>query len=271
MSPSIAQLRNAQRGAEAEAQFLAAAGVSSRSEAAALSPQAMLTAQQELLKDVGAGFSGFSPTSGTALIPTSIRSAASANTTPLVLGTTRDEMQLFTTFNPAHSKIDEAGLESLFTHRFGDETPSALAAYREHRPETSNALLASAMLTDEVFRVPAWRLAEARQTTGTATWMYWFTWASTAFGGALGSCHALDIPFAFHNLHRKGARAFTGDGHERTAIADSYADAITSFARLGSASWPTYTLDTRSTMKFDVTSTVVDDPEQALRSLWSAR
>ena len=271
MSPSIAQLRNAQRGAEAEAQFLAAAGVSSRSEAAALSPEAMLTAQQELLKDVGAGFSGFSPTSGTDLIPTSIRSAASSNPTPLVLGTTRDEMQMFTTFNPDHAKIDEAGLESLFAHRFGDETPSALAAYREHRPQASNPLLASAMLTDEVFRVPAWRLAEARDATGTATWMYWFTWASTAFGGALGSCHALDIPFAFHNLHRKGVNAFTGDSDERTAIADSYADAVTAFAREGSAWWPAYTLDKRATLRFDATSTVVHDPEQALRSLWSAR
>jgi para-nitrobenzyl esterase len=269
MSPSIAQLRNADRGSETEAQFLRAAGVASVADAMALTPEAILSAQEELLKDVGAGFSGFSPTSGTALIPESIRSASAANPVPLVLGTTRDEMQLFTTFNPANANLDDSALLEHFSHRFGDDAAAALHLYREHRPGQSNGFVASAMQTDETFRVPAQRLAEARCAKANSTWMYWFTWASTAFGGALGSCHALDIPFAFHNLHRKGVGLFTGEGADRAAVADSYSDAVTSFARTGVASWSEYDLSRRATLRVDSTTTVVDDPERALRELWS--
>ncbi len=268
MSPSIAQLRNAERGLETQAQFLQAAGVSSLAEAAALTPEAVLAAQDELLKDVGAGFSGFSPTSGTELIPTSIRSASASNPTPLVLGTTRDEMQLFSTFNPANANLDDAGLADLFEQRFGARTTEAIDQYRLHRPGVTNGLVASAMQTDATFRVPAWRLAEARHATGAPTWMYWFTWASTAFGGALGSCHALDIPFAFHNLHRKGVSTFTGDSEDRVGIADAFSDAVTSFARAGAASWAAYELSDRATLRIDVTTAVVDDPERGLRELW---
>ncbi|CAB4891005.1 unannotated protein [freshwater metagenome] len=271
MSPSIAQLRNAERGEQAEAQFLEAAGVSSRDEAAALSAEAMLTAQNELLRDVGAGFSGFSPTSGTELIPTSIRSAAAANDVPFVLGTTRDEMQLFAMFNPAIASLDDNGLQQFFAQRFGDRSGVALEQYREHRPGATNTLLAAAMQTDETFRVPAWRLAEARHAAGAPTWMYWFTWASTALDGALGSCHGLDIPFAFHNLHRKGVDAFTGAGGDRTTVADSYADALTAFARDGHAGWQAYDPAIRPTLRIDATTTLVDDPEQALRELWFHR
>ncbi len=269
MSPSIAQLRNSERGAQAEAQFLEAAGVSSRGQAITLSPEAMLSAQNKLLRDVGAGFSGFSPTSGTELIPRSIRSAAAANPIPLVLGTTRDEMQLFTTFNPELASLDDAGVARFFEKRFGDIAPQAISRYREHRPGATPALLASAMQTDETFRMPAWRLAEARDAVGSQTWMYWFTWASTAFGGALGSCHAMDIPFAFHNLHRKGVDQFTGDGADRGAVADSFSDSLTRFARDGVAPWPAYDLTHRSTLRVDTETSVANDPESELRELWS--
>lgn len=269
MSPSIAQLRNADRGSETEAQFLRAAGVASVADAVALPAEVILAAQEELLKDVGAGFSGFSPTSGTALIPAAIRSASAANPVPLVIGTTRDEMQLFTTFNPANANLDDDALLDHFSRRFGNNAASALDLYHQCRPGASNGFIASAMQTDETFRVPAQRLAEARCAEASRTWMYWFTWASTAFGGALGSCHALDIPFAFHNLHRKGVDVFTGEGTDRTGVADAYSDAVTSFARAGVASWPEYDLTRRATLRVDSTTTVTDDPEHELRELWS--
>jgi para-nitrobenzyl esterase len=270
MSPSIGQLRNAERGAQTEAQFLDAAGVATREQAATLSAQAVLDAQQVLLLDVGAGFSGFSPTSGTELIPQAIRVAAAANTTPVVIGTTRDEMQLFSTFNPANASLDDDGLKHHFERRFGDRATDAIARYRRHRPGVTNGALASAMQTDETFRVPARQLAQLRSELGSTTWMYWFTWASTAFGGALGSCHALDIPFAFHNLHRKGVDAFTGIGADRANVADAFSDALTSFARCGKATWPEYNAVDRSTLRIDATTDVVDDPEHSLRELWEA-
>ncbi len=269
MSPSITQLRNADRAREAESQFLAAARVSSREQAMALTPDQILDAQQLLLRDVGAGFSGFSPTSGTSLIPQPIRRAAAANPVPLVLGTTRDEMQMFTAFSPSLAQIDDAALDAMARARFGDElVATALDAYRSARPMASNSQIAAAIQTDETFRVPARRLAEDRAAAGTPTWMYWFTWASTAFGGSLGSCHAIDVPFAFHNLNKKGVEAFTGDSPQRTAVADAYTAAITGLAATGRAGWSQYESTRRSTLQVDVVTAVIDDPEPGIRSLW---
>jgi carboxylesterase type B len=68
---------------------------------------------------------------------------------------------------------------------------------------------------------------------GNATWMYWFTWATPAFGGIFGSCHAVDVPFVFHNLDRPGVPAFTGDGDDRARVAEEVAGAVLQFASDG--------------------------------------
>ena len=111
-------------------------------------------------------------------------------------------------------------------------------------------------------------LAEERIAAGNATWMYWFTWASPAFHGRLGSCHAMDIPFGFHNLGRKGVAQFTGEGDDRVPVADAYSGSVLDLARTGAVAWPAYDTTTRATMVFDVVSHVVDDPESAIRELW---
>jgi carboxylesterase type B len=125
------------------------------------------------------------------------------------------------------------------------------------------------MQTDEVFRIPAVRVAEGRVGHGTPTWMYVFTWATPAFGGGLGSCHAVDIAFAFHNLDRTGVTQFTGTGEDRVPVADAYSGAVLAFANHGDPGWPRYDLPRRSTERIDVDSETVDDPERALRELWA--
>jgi para-nitrobenzyl esterase len=177
-------------------------------------------------------------------------------------------MLLFTTFDPALADLDEARLETLVAARLGERTELALDRYRAARPGASLVGLFGAVQTDVAFRVPARRLAEDRLAAGNDTWMYWFTWASPAFHGRLGSCHAMDIPFGFHNLDRKGVAQFTGDGDDRVPVADAYSGAVLDLARTGAVAWPTYDTTARSTMVFDVASHVVDDPESAIRELW---
>ncbi len=272
MSPSINQLRSGARAEEALGELLHAAGVDSLDGLRDTPIDDVLAAQSELLRDLGAGFTGFSPCDDGSFVPAPILEAAAADPRPLVLGTTRDEMSLFTAFNPALAELDEETLTRPFVRRFGEAAPAAVAAYEAARPESSFVQLASAMQTDEVFRVPARKLAEARSDTGLPTWMYWFTWATPAFGGRLGSCHALDIPFAFHNLQRTGVEAMTGDGADRTAVADTFSSAVLSFARTGEPGWPQYDAGAdgaRATMQIDAASRVVDDPEPGLRQLWS--
>jgi para-nitrobenzyl esterase len=144
-----------------------------------------------------------------------------------------------------------------------------VSAYRDARPDHTPAQLVHALETDETFRVPARRLSEARAAFGNPTWMYWFTWCTPAFGGILGSCHAVDVPFVFHNLARPGVEVFTGDGPERVAVADELSGAVTRFATDGKPGWQPYDLTARATRRIDVESETVLDPEPALRALWA--
>jgi para-nitrobenzyl esterase len=100
--------------------------------------------------------------------------------------------------------------------------------------------------------------------------MYWFTWATPAFGGILGSCHAVDIPFAFHNLSRPGVEQFTGTAPERDRVADAYSSAVLALMRDGTPGWAGYRDESRATMQIDVDSRLLEDPERELRELWTA-
>lgn len=64
--------------------------------------------------------------------------------------------------------------------------------------------------------------------------------------GALGSCHALDIPFAFGT--HEHASEFAGSGPDADALASVMMDVWTTFARTGNPSiegleWPPYEPD----------------------------
>jgi carboxylesterase type B len=126
-----------------------------------------------------------------------------------------------------------------------------------------------AIASDGVFRIPALRLAEAQLVHGRPAYVYYFTWATPALDGALGSTHALEIPFVFDNLDRPGASFFTGDGPERAALATAMHQAWIRFARTGDPGWPAYDTTRRPTQVYDGGSNpVVDDPDGTERTVW---
>ena len=273
MSPSIPQLRSAERGREAQEALLAAAGVGTRAELAELPIDAVMAAQAQVLSDASLALTAFSPTPDGDLLPDgdgplAIATAASRDPRPLVVGTTRDEWHLFSAFDPRFAQLDEGGLHRRYEARFGAAAATAVDSYRRHRPDHAHGQLASALMTDETFRVPARRLADARADGGHATWMYWFTFPTPVFGGVLGSCHALDVPYAFHNLGRKGVELFTGTDAAREHVADGFADALLRFARDADPGWDAYDTRHRRTHELTVDGTTLDDPEPELRELW---
>ena len=138
----------------------------------------------------------------------------------LVIGTTRDESALFTAFDPSRTGWNDADINREFSIRFGERTSTAVDTYRQHRPEASANQMVTAMQTDQIFRWPAWSLAPERSsnTSGSSTWMYAFDFATPSFGGVLGSCHALDIPFAFDNLHRPGVDRGQAVSHRHAQV-----------------------------------------------------
>jgi para-nitrobenzyl esterase len=98
--------------------------------------------------------------------------------------------------------------------------------------------------------------------------MYWFTWATPAFGGILGSCHAIDIPFAFDNLDAPGADMLLGTDPDRQQIADRFAAEIVQFAAHGHPSWEQFNVSTRPTLELNVNVALLNDPESEIRQLF---
>lgn len=269
MSPSIRQLRTLQTANDWEKAFFDAAGVQSLDEAKKLSLDDLLAAQTKVLAMPNDGYDMFSPAGGGAELPHDILGAAELNPVPLCVGTNRDESLLFLAFDPTHANATTDQWEKVVAKQFAEKASDARSAYESARPGATPLQLIAAVATDHTFRRPAQQLCENRHAQGTPTWMYWFTWASPAFGGILGSAHALDIPFAFDNLHAPGTEMMLGDAEEARPLAQRFADEIVGFAQTGSASWSHFDSDKRTTLKLDTTVEVIHDPEPELRQLHS--
>jgi para-nitrobenzyl esterase len=131
------------------------------------------------------------------------------------------------------------------------------------------AAVLAAIETDWWCRVPALRLAEAHAPGPARTYMYEFAWRSP-LGGPVGACHALELPFVFDTLDL-GAQQMLGAmlGPEPPQpLADAMHGAWTAFAATGNPGWAAYEPSRRATMRFDVESSVVDDPRAFERDLW---
>jgi para-nitrobenzyl esterase len=246
---------NADVATEIASKFLDVVGVAKGDTDALLA----LTPEQVLEGAAGlAGFEGarlpFQPVVGDDVVPVApivaLRDGVSSDVATLV-GTCREEWKLFS-----------LGAREMTLGRADSKLQAAYA--KRHQDEAD---LFNAIQTDRVFRIPAIRLAEAQVSHGAPTWMYRFDWPSTAFGGKLGACHALEIPFAFDNLDAPGAGVFTG-GDAPQAIATEMHAAWVSFARDGDPGWAAYDTDRRATKLFDTPSAVVDDPDGDTRVLW---
>ena len=202
---------------------------------------------------------------------------------PLMTGTTLEEMRLFVAMARlvgGGRPLDEdrllrrIGRMQAAIGRNSPEPAEVAALYRERLgPDATPDDVFIAVSTDLTFRMPAIEMVEAHP--GDDTWMYLFTHESSAFEGLLGSAHAVEIPFAFENLHQRGPAFLVGDvTEERLRLADAMAGAWVAFATEGDPStpslgeWPRYDRVSRSTMLLDTACRVVDDPQGEERLVW---
>jgi para-nitrobenzyl esterase len=156
--------------------------------------------------------------------------------------------------------------------RYVDDPVSLIDVYRQAMPEATAGQLALAISTDHTFAIPAVRLGEVRTAAVAPTWMYAFDWKSRAFGGALGACHALEIPFTFATLGAPGVDAFLGTDELPTALSAEMHGAWTAFIRHlhpGIGAWSPYDLVDRTVYRFaEGGSGPVADPDAARRVAW---
>ncbi len=189
--------------------------------------------------------------------------SGSSSGVPLLIGTNRDESSFFTVANPVLSSLDDRGLRG-WMRRLTDDASvidELVATFREVRSARGEAVtprdLWVAISTEYVFRLPTVRFADAHAGAadpGTGTFGYLFTWETPAFGGSLGSSHALEIPFVFGTIHNPAVQAFSGGGEVAFSLSAVMREAWTAFARSGSpvatgglAAWPTWDASRRPT------------------------
>ncbi|HEX4245357.1 MAG TPA: carboxylesterase family protein, partial [Acidimicrobiales bacterium] len=198
-----------------------------------------------------------------------------ASDVPLLIGTNRDEAAFFAVALPAVNGLDEPGLQR-WVERIVPTTENAVAlieGYRQARSGRGEKAdprdLWIAIATDAVFRGPSVLLADSHALAGSAgsagetaegdgagTYLYLFTWETPAFGGLLGSCHALEIPFIFGTVTNPVIQQFSGGGEEALRLSEGMVQAWISFAWTGSPSgdlvgeWPAWDPLRRPTMVF---------------------
>ncbi len=223
----------------------------------------------------------------------SIRHGLSAEV-PLLIGTNLDEMKLFSLLDPAYQINDEAQLLSRFVGIVGQESVARklIEAFDDDGHSPSD--LWSAISTDWVFRNPALRMMEAHiagsgaagsgkgagaaagagTQDGAGVWSYLFTWPSSILDGALGSCHALEIPFVWGTLDDPLSALFLGDATGADDLAARMQDAWLAFARTGDPNttglpqWPQYDTDHRPTLIMGKDRKVEHDPLRSRRQAW---
>jgi para-nitrobenzyl esterase len=209
--------------------------------------------------------------------------AGAARDIALMTGTTRDECKLFRMGDPrARRELDEAGLHKrvgalLRGHRKSEHAGHVIETYRkarEGRAPVEPHDLYDAIDTDQMFRVPAIRLLEAQRPWQPQSFAYLFSWESPAARGALGACHALELPFVFGTLDAPTMDRFAGSGPEAERLAERMMQAWIAFAREGDPGtadlpdWPAYDAERRATLIFDREPELAHAPWDEERAAW---
>lgn len=202
--------------------------------------------------------------------PLEVIAEGSAKNIPILIGTTADEYRLFTFADPSWRKIDDEKLQKRFQVSFGKKWARLS---EELKGKTLDQNLYEKLMTWQIFTYPAIALSETRVRQGEKVWMYRFDYKSTAFGGMLKSCHALELPFVWNVMNQRSA-LFTGEVEGRAELAELMHQSWIAFAKTGNPQisklpeWPEYQLESRATMHFNLETAIQYDPEQEERLLW---
>jgi para-nitrobenzyl esterase len=199
---------------------------------------------------------------------------------PMMLGNMHDETRvLIGSGNPALFSLTwetlPAGLEKSAPYLHSDTVSlpvaEVIAKYREWHPTYSASDVFFAVTTDS----RSWRgeviEADRRAADPVAqpkTWVYQLNWKSPIDGGKFGAPHTLDIPLAFDNVALSPGMVGSSESDKAQAqqMADIVSEAYLAFARNGNPNsphapaWPTFNLEQRATMIFDLPSRIEDDP-----------
>lgn len=189
---------------------------------------------------------------------------------PILIGTNKDEYVLFTFFDSSWNKLTEEQSARRFKKALGPAWEDLREGFYE---EPLSKELFEKVMSMQMFTYPAIRLAEAQASYGSPVWMYRFDWESPVFFGGLKACHAMELPFVWNNLAKRGMDLLLGPAPP-LSVAEQMQQAWISFAYQGDPNtrtlpkWPPYDLQNRATMHFNKESKLMNDPNRETRLIW---
>ncbi|EOD64418.1 carboxylesterase type B [Amycolatopsis vancoresmycina DSM 44592] len=183
--------------------------------------------------------------------------------TPLLIGTTADEEDLFGWLQSGGAKLLGVGSTMLDAV----EIDKAVAVYNDLLDWPQDQIR-NRVLTAGDWWIPAIRFAERQP----AAWMYRLDWRIAPRGKGLGAVHGLDLPLVFDDIRNRNWRfLFAGrtfPAERMQAVATEMFGAWVRFVATGDPGWPRYTPADRVTRLFDDVSSTVSDPDREQRLLW---
>lgn len=157
----------------------------------------------------------------------------------LLIGSNAEEMNLYLVPTGVREKVGKV-LSWLVLSRSQPKALRTLRAYAQ-AGKTPGQALTDAM-TDLVFRWPARRFAEEHRGR---THMYELDWGSSAFGGTLGACHGMELPFVFDTLASvTGPQGLAGEDPPQELATRTHRIWV-DYARNGTLPWGEFQRDTR--------------------------
>jgi para-nitrobenzyl esterase len=180
----------------------------------------------------------------------------------VLIGTTREEGHAF--FAPDAVPDDPDALAARFKAVTG--SADAVTAYRARRPGATARDLLADLTTDDVFRMPGMRLADAIAERGGPVFAYEFDWAPPE--SLFKACHCIELPFVFGSFDAwPDAKMLEGgDPAQMQALSALMRQAWIGFVRDGTPAhpampvWPEYTLPQRRVMSFGPVVGAIGDP-----------
>lgn len=278
------EVATAEAAAATAEKVLSMAGVGLKS-LRELPPEKFVEIQQKMMAS-GAGGGGLSgdvmalrPVIDGAVLersPFDVIANGEARDVSLLIGTNRDEMKLFAMMDSGTEFTEEVVLGRLGASLKDADARHAMEVYRKAREgrgePTDPKELWQAMETDRFFRAPAMRFAGLHASHQPDTYAYLFCWESPM--AALGSPHAIELPFVFGTLDAPMISMFAGSGPEAESLSALVQDAWIGFSRTGDPAhaglgeWPRLDSGPRPVMILDRKCGVEDNPRSDELEVW---
>ncbi|MFX1499480.1 MAG: carboxylesterase/lipase family protein [Promethearchaeota archaeon] len=215
---------------------------------------------------------------------------------PLLIGNTLDERKIYNRgliranhvelIHKRHENTNEVSLlrfSNKYMKFYGKTEKDAEALIETYKKSRKGKLpiepyeLEYTINTDEAYRIPVIRIAEAQSQNQQNTYCYLFGFESPVYKDLLGACHIIDLPFIFGTYDNSDPNTEVMVGTNREELepfSNLIMDTWITFAKNGDPNhpalpkWPQYELNNRATMILKPNPEVVNAPMDEVRSAW---